>query len=288
MSRVLAAVLCVVGLAFGSLSDEPQTQTPVRSGEFWILRGDFHVHAFPGDGSQTPWALRGEAVRAGLDVIAITNHNLVATGQLAQRIAAGSDGPMMIGGEEITNPQYHLIAVGLSRLVDANQPVVAAIAAIHAQNAVAIAAHPTPSFKGWDDAAFAILDGTEVAHPAADDGERREFVETFERARRLNSHVAPIGSSDIHITPEMGACRTFVFARERSIAGVLEAIRAGRTVAVDENGTLHGDPDLVARVREAAPPGRSDQYRTVRRLGVILTWLGLLGVLLIGTRRFPS
>jgi len=286
MLRALAAVLCVVGLAVGSLSDERPTQTPARSGEFWILRSDFHVHAFPGDGSQTPWALREEAVRAGLDVIAITNHNIVATGQLAQRIAAGSDGPIMIGGEEITNPQYHLIAVGLSHLVDANQPAVAAIAAIHAQNAVAIAAHPTPSFKGWDDAAFAIVDGSEVAHPA-DDGERRKFVESFERARRLNSHVAPIGSSDIHVTPEMGSCRTFVFARERSIAGVLDAIRAGRTVAVDENGTLHGDPDLVTRVREAAPPGRSDQRRTLRRLGVTMTWLGLLGVLLLGTRRFP-
>jgi predicted metal-dependent phosphoesterase TrpH len=280
--RRISTLTCLAGLAIGTLADDRPARTPVRSGEFWILAGDFHVHAFPGDGSLTPSDLRGEALRAGLDVIAITNHNQIATGRFGEWIASRTDGPILIGGEEITNPDYHLIAVGVRRLVRADQGAVEAIDAIHAQGAVAIAAHPTPSFRGWDDLALALVDGTEVAHPSDRFEEKSEFVNTFKRARRLNPHVAPIGSSDIHVTPTLGSCRTFVFARERSITGALEAIRAGRTVAADESGTLYGNPDLIARVQSANLPGRAHTRDAWRRLSLFLTWVALAAVLLFG------
>src|SRR4030095_8348308 len=98
---------------------------------------------------------------------------------------------------------------------------------------------------------LALVDGTEVAHPSDRFEEKSEFVNTFKRARRLNPHVAPIGSSDIHVTPTLGSCRTFVFARERSITGALEAIRAGRTGAADTSGPLHGKPHMMLRVPKA-------------------------------------
>jgi hypothetical protein len=125
------------------------------------------------------------------------------------------------------------------------------------------------------------VDGTEVAHPERLEKYRRQYIETFERARRLNPHVAPIGSSDFHNTPALGQCRTFVFARERSTAGVLEALRAGRTVASDERGRLYGDPSLIERVRRATPSGRADSHSSWRRLAVVLSWCGLLGMLVM-------
>jgi hypothetical protein len=282
--RLSGAFLCAAGLAIGTLSDERPAAASLRSGEFWILRGDFHVHAFPGDGSLTPSSLREEAKRAGLDVIVITNHNQTVTGQFAQWLTGSTDVPIVIGGEEITNPRYHLIAVGVTLKVNADQPALNAIAAIHAQNAVAIAAHPTHAFPGYDDAALSMVDGTEVAHPADDFRERQEFVDTFDRASRMNPHIAPIGSSDIHVAPALGACRTYLFVRERSIAGVLEAIRAGRTVAADESEALYGFPDFVARVRGAAPPGRSDAHVFLRRLSLLLVWLGLTGMLMFDAK----
>jgi hypothetical protein len=286
--RLLGALVCASGLAIGTLADERPAAMPVRSGEFWILSGDFHVHAFPGDGSLTPLALREEAMRAGLDVIAITNHNQTVTGQVAQRLADVTDGPIMIGGEEITNPHYHMIAVGITHTVDADQTAINAIAAIHAQNGVAIAAHPGTAFTGYDDAALGMVDGTEVAHPEDNARWRQEYVETFDRARRINPHVAPVGSSDIHVKPALGACRTYLFVRERSIMGILEAIRAGRTVAANESGTLYGSPDLVGRVRDAALAERSDAHAFLRRLSMLLASLGLVGMLLFGSEfRFP-
>ena len=240
------------------------------------------MHAFPGDGSLTPPDLRDEAVRAGLDVIAITNHNQTVTGRFAQWIGGGTDGPILISGEEVTHPDYHMMAVGITRAIRADRPAIETVDAIHAQGGVAIAAHPTPSFRGYDDGALARVDGTEVAHPAGDAEERREFIAAFERARRLNTHVSPIGSSDIHVTPALGSCRTFLFVRERSIAGVLESIRAGRTVASDESGNLYGDPDLITRVLMARLAGRSETHSAAQRVSVFLTWVGLAGVLLFG------
>ena len=278
--RALAIVVLATGIAIGSVAGSATYRPPVRSGDDFILAGDFHVHAAPGDGSLTPSALRDEAARAGLDVIAITNHNHLAEAPLVAALAADDDRPIVLLGQEVTHPNYHLIAVGIDRVIRSNLPVTDAVAAIHAQNGVAIAAHPTRSFSGYDDIALGVVDGTEVAHPERLEKYRRQYIETFARARQLNPHVAPIGSSDIHNSLSIGQCRTFVFTRERSARGVIEAIRVGRTVASDERGRLYGDASLVARVRDAMPKVRTDPHRTWRRAALILTWLGVAGVLL--------
>jgi len=280
--RALAATILAAGIIIATLADRSPRRSPLRAGEYFVLAGDFHVHAFPGDGALAPWTLREEAARAGLDVFAVTNHNRTFTARLARWLAGFSDGPIVIAGQEITNPRYHLIAVGIERTVNADQPAAGAIADVHAQGGVAIAAHPTPRFTGYDDdATVAQLDGTEAAHPADPVTEQEVFTAFFERARRLKPSIAPIGSSDFHVSPQLAACRTLVFARDASAAGVIEAIRSGQTVAVDQEGRRYGDPALVQLLGQAMPAGRSDEHAGWRRLSVALAWLGLLGMLLL-------
>lgn len=278
--RSLAIGTIAIGVVVGTGAGRATYRPPVQSGDEFILAGDFHVHAAPGDGSLTPSALRDEAARAGLDVIAITNHNQLAAAPLVSALAADANQPIVLLGEEVTHPHYHLIAVGIEHVVRSDVSVAEAVAAIHAQGGVAIAAHPTRTFTGYDDVALAVVDGTEVAHPERVEKYRREYIETFARARQLNAHVAPIGSSDIHNSLSIGQCRTFVFARERSARAVIEAIRAGRTVAADERGRLYGDASLVARVRAAMPKVRTDPDRPWRRAALILTWFGVAGLLM--------
>jgi predicted metal-dependent phosphoesterase TrpH len=278
--RLLSAIVAVAGIILGTFATRRSPESPPQIDGYSILAGDFHVHAFPGDGSLAPWSLRDEAARRGLDVFAVTNHNQVFTARFAadqSREAA----PIVLIGEEITNPDYHLIAVGITRRVDANQPAERAIADVHAQGGVAIAAHPGPQSIGYTDAAVAQLDGTEAAHPASDRRERDEFTAFYQRARRLNPHVAAIGSSDFHAMPApVGSCRTFLFVRERTAAGVLDAIRSGLTVALDEEGRLHGDPALVTIVEREIVPGSRDDAAWAR-VAVALAWAGLFGALLL-------
>lgn len=278
--RSLAIVVVAAAIAVGTSIGRVHYQPPIKSGEYVILAGDFHVHAAPGDGSLTPWALRDEAARQGLDVIAVTNHNQFLAANLVRSLAADADQPIVLQGEEVTNPDYHLIAVGIEHVIPSNLSVPDAVAAIHAAGGVAIAAHPTSAFPGYDDAALAVVDGTEVAHPERRDIYRRQYIEIFARARQLHPQVAPIGSSDVHNALALGRCRTFVFAHERSAQGVLEAIRAGRTVAVDERGRLFGDASLVERARSIPRPGPIDPHPQWRRAAVVVAYVGLLGLLL--------
>lgn len=288
--RTASVMLLLTGVIIGSVADRSPARPALRAGDYWLLSGDFHVHASPGDGAMTPWMLRQEAFRAGLDVIAVTNHNQSFTGRLAARISEMGDGPIMLAGEEITNPAYHMIAVGIDRTVEgARVPAADAIADVHAQGGVAIAAHPSPRFHGYDDDAIvALLDGAEAMHSDVhrDQAFRADLDAFFTRARRVNPDIAAIGSSDFHgMPPALGRCRTYLFVRERTKAGVLDAIRSGRTLAVDGDGRLQGDPSLVQMLGVVRPAGRVDAHPTWRRLSVTLSWLGALGLVVLGKRR---
>jgi hypothetical protein len=294
LARPVSGLLLLMGLltgTFGELSTKP---IPRRGAGYWILAADFHVHAFPGDGALAPWALRHEVERAGLDVFTISNHNRVSTARSAQWLAERSEGPIVIVGQEITARGYHMIAAGIKERVNWETPAAAAIRAVHAQGGVAIAAHPARQYwPGWDDEAVATLDGYERAHPSMDWNEhnKTDFASFEHRAVARNPRIATIGSSDFHWNGAPGWCRTYLLARERTEAGVLDAVRAGRTVAADAHGHLYGDSQLVTIVEAAGgfvPPPETDRWRT---LSIVSAWLGLLGLLVLGrqpTRGQPS
>jgi len=71
------------------------------------------------------------------------------------------------------------------------------------------------------------------------------------------------------------------FVRERTKAGVLDAIRRGRTLAVDGDGHLAGDPSLIQLLGNARPAGRVDTHPAWRRLSVAIAWLGALGLVVL-------
>jgi hypothetical protein len=118
---------------------------------------------------------------------------------------------------------------------------------------LAIAAHPNAPTNDYDEAALARLDGAEVCHPVGYflPDAQREFAEFQTRGR-----LAAIGSSDFHGLGPMGACRTYVFARDATEAGILDAIRARRTVVYAASG-VYGDPELVTLAKADGRFGES-------------------------------
>jgi hypothetical protein len=218
-----------------------------------ILAADLHVHPYPGDGSLPVWELQREAARRGLDVIAVTGHNNRVGLELGRLVPLDPDGPIVLPGQELTAPRFHMVAIGIEQMIDWRLPAREAIAAIHALGGVAIAAHPFPvSWREDDDEALRILDGAELAHPSSllYSPARAAFQEFFRRVQRVNPEVAPIGSSDFHMTAPLGLCRTYLLSEDRSAAGALEAIRRGRTVARDPAGRLFGAANDVAAVEK--------------------------------------
>ena len=290
--RRTATVVFVLGIALATLRDDVPARPPIQVGGYQVLAGDFHVHAFVGDGGLAPWTLQRHAARVGLDVIAITNHNQTLAGRIGRWAARQSSGPMVLVGEEITARDFHLIAVGIERAVDWNQPAGAAIDQVHAQGGVAIAAHPMHGFaEGYDERALTQLDGLEATNPDVVRSPREMEVEEFyQRTLARNPAVAAIGSSDFHTSATMGGCRTYLFVRERSEGGVIDAIRDGRTVGRcgrDRRGRpeqLRGTPELVRLIepyRDALAPPREDVLSKMTTFGV---WLSLVVLALVGPR----
>ena len=278
-----AVVLFAAGVAAGTLAPAPPPHQPVRAGDYWLLAADFHVHGFPGDGALAPWLLRAEAARAGLDAFVLTNHNRVSTGTAARWLAEGTPGPIVIAGQEITGRGFHIAAAGLKERVDWTRGPAEAIRGVHAQGGVAIAAHPSRYFSAWDDASMALLDGHERAHPSMRRTEPgADFAAFAERAAALKPGIAPIGSSDFHSGAVPGYCRTWVLARERSAAGVIAAVRDGRTVAMDMDGRLYGKAEYVRLVGDAqvARPVRT-RPTAWARVSVAAAALGLLLLVLL-------
>jgi hypothetical protein len=290
--RAIAWTLVLAGVALGWQPAFPAE--PRRVGNDIVLAGDFHVHSFPGDGALPPWDLSVEAARRGLDVIGLTNHNHRVSIWLARLLGAPAAGALIVEGEELTAVGYHMAAIGASSNVTWRQTPAAAAAQIHERGGVAIAAHPAGNrakvYRRYDDAALDAVDGVEVAHPMRHvKPEYQSDLEAFyARAQARHPGIAAIGSTDFHFFAPIGVCRTYLFARERSVSGVLDAIRRGRTVACDtKSGDTYGPPDLAAVVagacRAAGTSGpRGDGWRD--RAGAICVWLGLSLLVAFGAR----
>jgi hypothetical protein len=285
------ACLILASVVTGTFSDTTRDNPALMSGGYHVLAADFHIHSFPLSwGVLSPWDTVIEARRQGLDVIAMTPHNHTWVATAGQWFSRWTGGPIVLVGEEIHSIRYHLLAVGITQTINWRQRASTAIDEVHRQGGVAIAAHPVGRFKsGYDAEAMGKLDGTEVVHPIAltDEGYARELREFF--ARRP---ITAIGDSDYHLGPlapdlgAMGLSRTYVFAREKSGKGVLDALREGHTVVYDREH-VYGDPELIqAAANDGTLPKLAHAGRTITLLGWFSRVWGLFGLACVTARSY--
>jgi hypothetical protein len=295
----IAVLLFVVGLIGGTAIDEPMAKRDVKRGEYHLLEADFHAHTRFSDGFLSPFDIVLQARRRGLDVLAVTEHNLVFPGQIARAYSRTiPGGPTVLVGEEVTTNRYHLHGIGLTEKVDASQPVSKVIDDIHAQGGIAIAAHPVKRFWPTFDPVRDKLDGAEVMHPLVFSAQGRsgsgwrwgEMREFYTRAKTDGHDLMAIGSSDYHFFSPLGVCRTLVFAKGTDEAAVMEALRAKRTVVFDLDGTACGHPEMIELLRRDPYVPKTQDYdyrgtgwpdKVLRTVG----FLGLLGLVLFAANR---
>lgn len=271
-------------------ADSPEERRPAEKAGYAVLAVDLHVHSFPGDGLLPPWDIAVEAKRRRLDAVALTNHNSTHSWRLAQWLSGivPRTGVLLIPGAELTSSGYHLAVVGVTAPLDWRQPVASAAAAAHAAGGVAIGAHPARwTWRAFDDAALLALDGVEVAHSSThvSDESRQDLAAFYQRALRVHPSIAAIGSTDFHHFAPLGLDRTYVFARPATQAGILDAIRAGRTVACGGTGEAQGPPELVAMTREDCrrdATARPEGETPLSRAGTWLVWIGLVALVVLG------
>lgn len=173
-----------------------------------------------GDSTTTPEELTAAIAQAGLDAVAITDHNTIAGA--ATLADSGALGCAVIVGEEIRTVGGDLIGLFLAERIPAGLNPLAAAAQIREQGGLVYVPHP-------DDAARHSLNGAAIEALARDD--LVDVVEVLNakcsQPYAGRTHGAALaGSSDAHVPAAVGAAWTEVPTCEVTHPlSLLEALR---------------------------------------------------------------
>lgn len=266
----LAALAALAALPpLGAQQEMVRRHRPMpKAGEYLVLKADLHMHTVFSDGQVWPTTRVMEAWREDLDVISITDHDdyrpnekdvnmdLSRPYEIARPIAEGL-GIVIVPGVEITKGDIHFNALFIrDHNAFRGKELISALTEAKKQGAFSFWNHP--GWKGraewWPVIATAYSDklfqGIELLNGPVYYEETRPWIGQY--------GLTVIGNSDIHNAslPEEPRTMNLVFARERSVEAVREALHAGRNVAWDGNRRLIGKREwleLLVRSYLSAP-----------------------------------
>jgi len=260
----------------GSVSAEPEVlRAPLKSGPAWF-RGDLHMHTAHSDGScqsqsgksvPCPLMLTVQtAAKRGLDFIAITDHNSISHYSEMRELQPFFDQLLLIPGRELTSFTGHANLYGTEEYVDfrvgsAEVPNWNALLRnLQKMDGLVSVNHPSRLTGedcmgcGWTPdppADLHLVQAIEAINSGRTEGPTAGITFWHEQLNR-GIRLTAIGGGDNHNAlaplPGMGSIgypTTVVRARELSVGGVLESIRAGH-VFIDVAGTADRLLELTA------------------------------------------
>jgi hypothetical protein len=194
----------------------------------------------------SPAELVGAAVKANLDLIAVTDHDTMASVKEAQS-RGDAAGLTVIAGQEVTTAwpaQTHIVGWFLETPIKRGMSLEDTVAAIHAQGGLVMVPHPfMPVYFGSIQPGMLRrliekqnVDAIEILSTVPIGARRRRLLLKFYEANR-DRLGAPIGASDCHFgTSDMaramtefeGDFRTAVMERTtKPVAGVRHPVPKG-------------------------------------------------------------
>lgn len=272
LHRLIAGCLLCVGFVTLAAGQEVRREIAFPDlPDYQTLVCDLHMHTMFSDGDVWPTVRVNEAWRMGLDAIAIsdhieyqphkadvpTNHNRPYELMVGR---AREKNILLIRGAEITRdtPPGHFNAIFLEDAAGVDTPeFVDAIRLANEQGAFVFWNHQ--AWQGeergrWMDVHTTLYDnkwfqGMEVANGDSYYPTAHQWC--------LDKNLTMLGNSDIH-APDLRLASTsadhrtmtLVFAKERSVASVEEALRQGRTAVWYQNQVI-GRPEWLEPLLEA-------------------------------------
>ena len=179
---------------------------------------DPHCHTTASDGMVRPAELVDAALKAHVDLIAVTDHDTMASVKDVQQRGEAA-GLTVVAGQEITTKALaltHLIGWFLEKPVKRGMTLEDSVAAIHDQNGLAIIPHPfMPVYFGSIQPGMLRrllethqVDGIEMMFTVPIGARRRRLLNEF-YARNMERLGAAIGGSDCHFgVHDMGCVLT--------------------------------------------------------------------------------
>ncbi|MDD1696657.1 MAG: PHP domain-containing protein [Methanoregula sp.] len=190
-----------------------------------MLICDLHVHTnFSKDGESTVEAILKAAEDAGLDAIAITDHDSVDG---AKKALGCKTTVLVIPGIEVTTKQGHLLVLGVTEVIPSGIDVVDTVEIARKMGALLILPHP---YHVWRHGVARRKKTGMAAVDAIETFNSRYIVGSANRkAARIAKRMGKpcVAGSDAHHARFVGFGRTFVDA-DRTVPSILAAIRAGK------------------------------------------------------------
>ena len=162
------------------------------------IKLDLHVHShLSPDGRMSPEEIAAAAKKAGLQAVAICDHERVWQG------ARECDGILLIPGGEFSTEHGHLLGLFLSSPIEKGSFAETA-AAIRAQGGIPVLAHPFQKRRAAESLAplAPALTGAEVFNSRADRKNPRANEEAAAFAESFG--LLPFAGSDAHVAQEVG------------------------------------------------------------------------------------
>jgi len=191
-----------------------------------LIKADLHIHTtFSGDSEICPDTLIARVQQAGMDCIAVADHNTTAG---ALELQALSPPFKVIISEEILTREGEIIGLFLSGTIPPGLSPEEAIRRIHAQGGLACVPHPFDRFRssamqeGTLERIAASIDIVEIANartfPIQDLSRPLKYAKKY--------HKPACAGSDSHTLPEVG--RAFVEMPDFNMPGdFLQALSQG-------------------------------------------------------------
>jgi predicted metal-dependent phosphoesterase TrpH len=179
-------------------------------------RADLHIHSLASDGVSSVGEILDVAELAGLDIIAITDHDRIEASIAARALAEARGATVQVVlGEEISSRGGHVLGLFIERRIRPWQSLRATVAQIHEQGGLAIVAHPLvpyPLCASGRSIRRLLADPDPTFHP---DG-IEAFNPTTARMRwsqrapdfARETGLAALASSDAHRAADVGAALT--------------------------------------------------------------------------------
>lgn len=220
---------------------EEEARFPVLRTESGWYAGDLHSHSDHSDGRTPAHRVLDAAHQAGLDFVALSEHNTTSHWVEVERLQPHYAPMLLLHSREVTTYNGHVNAFGEDVFTDFRQPLRELLASLRAAGALTSINHPAaPDDErcmgcGWssrDDATMTSVDAVEIVNGPHAEGAGAGW--TF-WAGMLNRglRLTAIGGSDEHTADEtndreIGRPATVVYAEALSEPAILEGIRRGR------------------------------------------------------------
>jgi predicted metal-dependent phosphoesterase TrpH len=265
----------------------PARTFPVRKGAGWY-KGDLHCHTFHSDAAGSPETLHAAAKQAGLDFLAIADHNTIT--QRRYFHPASSPDLVFVRGMEVTTATGHANVYGVDEWIDfrMRKPSDAHILsdAVHRHGGLLSINHDKPTIP-WD-YELPKVDCQEVWQST---WMAWNWVSLARWQARLASglRISAIGGSDFHQPAELQPEGPLVLARPTTVLwlenlsedNILAAMKAGRGYVTEGPGGPHLEITVNGQPMGASTSRPLDCQAIVRgAAGDILVWIDASGAIL--------